>query len=70
METQDHHGPPLHREAEARVVAAVERFLTQVRDGGSLDPETVLADEEGLRQELEPLLLAVLRLEGVARRLG
>lgn len=56
-------------EVDQRIAEAVERFLLQVRGGGSLDPETVLRESEAVREELEPLLRAVLRLEEIARHL-
>lgn len=54
---------------ELRLIAVVESFLRQVRDGGSLDPEPHLLSSEELRTELEPLLLTILRLEASAQRL-
>ncbi len=45
------------------MVVIVEAFLRQVRQGGSLDPEPFLESAEELREDLEPLLRGVLRLE-------
>ncbi len=54
---------------ELRMIAIVESFLRQVRSGGSLDPETHLRGSEELREDLEPLLLTILRLEACAIRI-
>lgn len=51
---------------EVRLIFFVEAFLKNLRSGGSLDPEPYLAASEELRPDLEPLLLAVLRLEACA----
>ena len=55
---------------ERRLVLVVESFLRDVRAGGSLDPEPYLESAPELRADLEPLLLAVLRLEASADRQG
>lgn len=59
---------PLTTARELRLIAMVESFLRQLRDGGSLDPETHLLISGELRAELEPLLLTILRLEASAQR--
>ncbi|MEO1698789.1 MAG: hypothetical protein AAFU73_15950 [Planctomycetota bacterium] len=46
-----------------RVVVVVEAFLRHVRDGGALDVDPWLVRFPELREELEPLLRMVLRLE-------
>ena len=51
---------------EQRLIAVVEAYLRQLRSGGAADPETHLRQFEELRQDLEPLLQAVLRLEASA----
>jgi len=54
---------------ERRLITIVEAFVRDVREGGSLDPEPYLERAPELRTDLEPLLLAVLRLEASAERL-
>lgn len=49
--------------SERRVAAVVEAFLRHLRDGGALDVDPWVERFPELREELEPLLRVVLRLE-------